>query len=146
MAKFSPKARRKSRTLIVQALYQWQLNEESTTDVEAQFRAQQEMLSADVEYFSEGLRYVLANIEALDKELEPCCDIELDQIDPIEHAILWLAAYELKQRIDLPYKVVINEAVEQAKQFGATDGHKFINGTLDKLSKTLRKLEVESKA
>lgn len=145
MGKFSPKARREARKTVVQALYQWQLNQDDATSIDAEFRAQRDMATVDVAYFSEAVKYILAHVDELDADIATSSNIDLQVMDPIEHAILWLAVYEFKQRVDLPYRVVINEAVEQAKQFGATDGHKFINGTLDKLAITLRKLEVDAK-
>ncbi len=143
MTQFSPKARKKSRTLLVQALYQWQMTDGDLVEVEAQFRAHQDMGGADSDYFSDALRFIIKEYQQLDSLIKPYSEIDLKQLDPVEHAVLWLASYELSQRIDIPYKVVINEAIEQAKQFGATDGHKYINGTLDKLAKQLRALEMQ---
>ncbi len=119
-------ARRKARSLAVQALYSWQI-------------AGQQV---DGAYFHEILHGVPRQKSELDSTFEPCLDRPLAEIDPVELAILRLSTYELRNRIDVPYKVVINEGIELAKTFGATDGHKFVNGVLDKLAPRLRAAEL----
>lgn len=135
---FKPSARRKAREYSVQAIYQWQMSGSSLNDIEAQYLTTMNSRKVDTEYFQELFNGVLTDLENMDRALEPALERDLDEIDPVERAIIRLAAYELIHRIDIPKKVVINEAIELAKTFGATDGHKFVNGVLDKISKTLR--------
>jgi N utilization substance protein B len=136
--------RRKARTLIVQALYQWHISKSAPLDIEAQFH-EQNGGKIDWEYFSEVFLEIPKQQETLDKHIGPVLDRELTSLDPVERALLYLGTFELANRIDIPYRVVINECVELAKTFGATDGHKYINGVLDKLAKTLRPLELAAK-
>lgn len=135
---FKPSARRKAREYSVQAIYQWQMSGSLLNDIEAQYLTTMNARKVDTEYFQELFNGVLTNLDDMDRALEPALERDLDDIDPVERAIIRLAAYELIHRIDIPKKVVINEAIELAKTFGATDGHKFVNGVLDKISKTLR--------
>jgi N utilization substance protein B len=136
--------RRKARTLIVQALYQWYISKSDPLEIEAQFH-EQNGGKIDWEYFSEVFLEIPKQQEALDKHISPLLDRELNSLDPVERALLYLGTFELANRIDIPYRVVINECVELAKTFGATDGHKYINGVLDKLAKSLRSVELSSK-
>lgn len=136
--------RRKARTLIMQALYQWHINESEPLEIEAQFH-EQNGGKIDWEYFSEVFLEIPKQQEVLDKHIGPLLDRELKSLDPVERALLYLGTFELANRIDIPYRVVINECVELAKTFGATESHKYINGVLDKLAKTLRPLEVSAK-
>lgn len=135
---FKPSARRKAREYSVQAIYQWQMSGSSLNDIEAQYLTTMNSRKVDTEYFQELFNGVLTDLDNMDRALEPALERDLDEIDPVERAIVRLAAYELIHRIDIPKKVIINEAIELAKTFGATDGHKFVNGVLDKISKTLR--------
>lgn len=141
MRKKPPLARRrKARQLILQALYQWLLTDSELTDISKQFHEQNQG-KIDWEFFDEVLPGVLKSVEALDKHLHPLLDRKLEALDPIEKALLYLGTYELANRIDVPYRVVINECVELAKMFGATESHKYINGVLDKLAPELRAAE-----
>lgn len=142
-AKIPLAQRRKARTLIVQALYQWYLSKSDPLEIEAQFH-EQNGGKIDWEYFSEVFLEIPKQQEALDKHIRPLLDRELNSLDPVERALLYLGTFELASRIDIPYRVVINECVELAKTFGATDGHKYINGVLDKLAKSLRSVELLS--
>ncbi|MAC71574.1 MAG: transcription antitermination factor NusB [Gammaproteobacteria bacterium] len=132
--------RRKARQLILQALYQWLLTDSELPDISKQFHEQNQG-KIDWEFFDEVLPGVLKSVEALDKHLHPLLDRKLEALDPIEKALLYLGTYELANRIDVPYRVVINECVELAKMFGATESHKYINGVLDKLAPELRAAE-----
>ena len=143
-AKIPLAQRRKARTLIVQALYQWYVSKSDPLEIEAQFH-EQNGGKIDWEYFSEVFLEIPKQQEALDKHISPLLDRELNSLDPVERALLYLGTFELANRIDIPYRVVINECVELAKTFGATDGHKYINGVLDKLAKNLRSVELSSK-
>jgi N utilization substance protein B len=134
-------ARSRARRRALQALYAWQLSGSHMKAVIEQFRHEQDMEVADLEYFEDLLQGVEAHVGELDAALVPYVDREVEQIDPIERAALRLAAYELKYRLDVPYRVVINEAIEVTKRFGADHGHSYVNGVLDKLAGELRAAE-----
>ncbi|HUW53399.1 MAG TPA: transcription antitermination factor NusB [Rhodanobacter sp.] len=134
-------ARSRARRRALQALYAWQMSGSHMTAVIEQFRHEQDMEVADQDYFEDLLHGVEKNVDALDESLRPHIDREVAQIDPIERAALRLAAYELKFRPDVPYRVVINEAIEVTKRFGADHGHSYVNGVLDKLAAELRAVE-----
>ncbi len=137
--------RRMARHYAMQALYQWQMAGSSINAIEAEFRTDNDMSKVDVEYFHEILHAVPENLSDLEAVFTPfLVDRSLDELDPITRALLRMATYELKARIDVPYKVVINEAVALAKKFGAEDSHKFINGVLDKTAAVLRAIEVKA--
>ncbi|WP_303291759.1 transcription antitermination factor NusB [Marinobacter sp. SS5-14b] len=138
-----PKAgdRRRARALAMQGLYQRHFSKTPISDIEAEFMVDNDMSKVDVMYFRDVLRGVHREQAELDKLLEPFLDRPLQEVDPVELAIVRLGAYELKHRIDVPYKVVINEGIEMAKRFGGTEGHKFVNSILDKLSRRLRLAE-----
>jgi N utilization substance protein B len=135
------RARRAARRLLVQALYQLQLGEQPWQDLCQQYLAEPESEGADAAYFRELLMRISAGREALDAQLARFSDIAPARLDPIEHGILWLALCELGERPDVPFRVAISEAVELAKRFGATDGHKFVNGVLDRAASALRASE-----
>ena len=138
--------RKRARKLVLQALYQWQLSGSDINQIEAEFRSDNDFAKVDGEYFSELLRAIPKQLDDLDKEYEVLLDRAVAEVDPIEVCLLRMGTYELKHRIDVPLRVVINEAVELAKQFGGTDGHKYINGILDKLGVRLRAPEARSKS
>lgn len=132
------RARSLARRLALQALYQMQLNPRSLTDTQRQFAADPEADRVDVDYFKTLLKAIAANREALDARLAGLSEISPPELDPIEHAVLWLGLHELQACVELPYRVVLAEAVQLAKQFGATDGHKFVNAVLDRAARELR--------
>ena len=134
-------ARSRARRRALQALYAWQLSGSHMNAVIEQFRHEQDMEVADLEYFEDLLHGVEKNLAAIDESLKPYVDREIEQIDPIERAALRMAAYELKYRPDVPYRVIINEAIEVTKRFGADHGHSYVNGVLDKLAMQLRQVE-----
>ena len=134
--------RRKARHYGLQALYQWTLSGASPSDIEAEFRVDNDFRHTDGEYFSALLRGVVHDAEGLELLFEPALDRKLDELDPIERNLLRLGTFELRDRIDVPYKVVISEAVALAKKFGATDSHRYINGVLDKVARELRQVEL----
>lgn len=134
-------ARSRARRRALQALYAWQLSGSHMNAVIEQFRHEQDMEVADLAYFEDLLQGVAKHVDVLDASLRPHIDREVAQIDPIERAALRLAAYELTYRPDVPYRVVINEAIEVTKRFGADHGHSYVNGVLDKLATELRALE-----
>ena len=133
-----PSPRRKARELAVQAIYSWQISQNTVNDVEINFIEENSKRRFDIEYFQLLLRGVTSNIGDIDSALSPHVDRPLDDIDHVEKAILRVAVFELKDCTDVPYRVVINEAIELAKLFAADDSHKFINGVLDKTVKLIR--------
>jgi N utilization substance protein B len=126
------------------ALYQRQMTKDAVTEIELQFLADYDFAKVDVEYFHDIIHHVPASLDELEQAFIPHLDRAIDDLDPIERALLRLGSYELVKRIDIPYKVVINESVSLAKKFGATDGHKYINGVLDKLAQDVRAIEIKA--
>lgn len=136
---FPERARARRRAL--QALYQWQIGGGPMRRIIEQFNEEQDMAIADGAYFSELLLGVEAHLEQLDAAIAPCADRRIDEIDAIERATLRLAAFELLHRLDIPYKVVINEAIDLARDFGAEGGHGYVNAVLDRLARQARQAE-----
>jgi transcription antitermination protein NusB len=135
--------RKRARDLLVQALYQWRLSGSSAEQIETEFRADNGR-KVDWDFFHDALAGIIGNPVEIDAQFLPLLDRDPSQLDPIEAGILRLGVYELSKRIEVPYKVVINECVELAKKYGATDSHKFINGILDKAAQQLRAVEVNA--
>lgn len=145
MSNFSlAKGRSNARKKAMQALYQWHISGNELKDIEVQFQTEQDMSKVDTDYFHSLLFEVPKNISDLDQKLAPLMDRKNDELDPVEQAILRISTYELLHRLDVPYQVVINEAVDLALSFGADQSHKFVNGVLDTLARDLRKIEVDS--
>ena len=130
--------RRRSREFALQGLYQWQLAKTDTATIARQLAEARGFDKIDTEYFSILLDGAVRHAVALQQEITPCIDRPFGELSPVERGILLLAGYELMHRPEIPYRVVINEAVELAKSYGGTDGHKFINGVLDKLAARVR--------
>ncbi len=137
-------ARHKSRRLALQALYQWQLAKNTMPEISKQFREDKFFASIDQEYFNDLVTNVIKTHTELDPQFIPLLDRDSKELDPIELTILRMGTYELSKRVDIPYRVVINEAIELAKLFGAQDSHKYINGVLDQLAQTLRQAEMSA--
>ena len=137
--------RSRARRYAVQALYEWQVSGNSPKDIEQQFLIEHHSRQFDRPYFHELLDGVVKDVEQLDAEISPLSDRPYNEVDIVEKAILRLGCFELKNRIDIPYRVVINEAIELNTPFGADKAHKFVNGTMDKLAESLRKIEVAAK-
>ncbi|GAB3110279.1 transcription antitermination factor NusB [Aestuariicella hydrocarbonica] len=141
----SPAARRKARHYAMQALYQWSMTSAAINVIEAEFHADNDMSKADIAYFREILHGVPKQLSELDTAYSAHLkEREQNELDPVTQALLRMSTYELMSRLDVPYKVVINEAVSLAKKFGATDSHKFINGVLDKVAAEHRAVEVKA--
>jgi len=138
-------ARRRSRELATQGLYQWLLSGAPAGEIDAQLRNAQGFDKADYEHLDALLRGVISEADTLSAAIAPCLDRPIEQLSPVERAVLLVAAFELKHHVDIPYRVVINEAVELAKTFGGSDGYKYVNGVLDKLSATLREAEAAAR-
>ena len=137
-------ARRRSRELATQGLYQWLLSGAAAGEIDAQLRGAQGFDKADKEHLDALLHGVIRDAADLSADLAPCLDRPIEQLSPVERAVLLVAAYEFKCHPDMPYRVVINEAVELAKTFGGVDGYKYVNGVLDKLALTLRPGEAQA--
>jgi N utilization substance protein B len=135
------RARSLSRKLAMQALYQWQLTGQSAAELRNQFAADEGFADADAQYFGELLDGVTGDAATLDAELGGLIDRPVAQLDPVERAVLLIGLFELGRRLDVPFRVVINEGVELAKRFGATEGHKFVNAVLDRAARTHRAAE-----
>jgi N utilization substance protein B len=138
------KNRTKSRQFAVQALYSWLLTQQNVSDIEVHFISEHDFEDADVAYFQEILHFVTAHKMALIDQMEAFLSRSFSSVDPVEQAILLIGVFELQQRPDIPYRVAINESVECAKVFGAEDGHKFINGIMDKVADKLRQPEIKA--
>lgn len=136
--------RHKARRSAVQALYQWQLTRQAPADIEINFLADDSLKDIDLEYFRHLVREVPAHIPELDGFLAPHIDRRIAEIDPVERAILRLGAFELEFHREIPYRVVLNEAVELAKTFGAEQGHKYVNAVLDRVALDLRGAEINA--
>ena len=136
--------RHRAREFALQGLYQWLLNAESPGAIDAHIRDAHGFDKADAEHFDALLHGAIRDAGSLREELVPLIDRGIDQLSPVEHAALLIGAYELKHHLEIPYKVVINEAVELTKSFGGIDGHKYVNGVLDKLAATVRATEVNA--
>lgn len=134
-------ARTVARKLALQALYRWQLNSCEWQDLITEFASDPDMPRADAEYFQALISGIVGSRTQLDEALKPLLDREPALLDPIEHAVLLIGGYELQHRPDVPFRVVINEAVGLARRFGATDGHKYINGVLDRAAHLWRSNE-----
>ncbi len=132
--------RHKARRMILQALYQWQLAKASVCDIQAEFRSYYQG-KIDWQFFNEVFPAVVSSAAHLDELMRPLLDRAVEALDPVELSLLRMGLYELEQRIDVPYKVVINEMVDLAKIFGATDSHKYVNGILDRAARNLRSVE-----
>ena len=138
--------RSRARRYALQALYQWQLTGQDVRSIESQFLEDEELAKADVGLFVDLLRGVPGALKGLDEALSPFLDRPVGQIDPVERAALRIGAFELSRHLDVPYRVVINEAVELAKLFGAEQGHRYVNGVLDKLARRLRPEETSARS
>lgn len=143
-AKNTPAARHKARRFALQGLYEWQLSGNQPFEIEARYRIENAMHKVDLAYFHELLHQVVAKNRELDNAFESFLDRKMQQLDPVERNILRIGSYELIHHIEIPYKIILNEAVELAKDFGATDSYKYVNSILDELAKTVRKAEKQA--
>lgn len=138
-------ARRRARELVLQGLYGWFIAPDGSEIglIDANLREQEGYDKADHDLLDRLLYGVINEHSALQSDIEPYLDRPINELSPVEYSVLMIAAYELKNSLDVPYRVVINEAVEMTKEYGGTDGFKFVNGVLDKLAAQLRSVEVE---
>ncbi len=140
----APSARRRSREAALQGLYEWLIGGADAGVIDAHMREQDGFAECDAAHFDALLHGCIAEAADLDAVLARHVDRKTTELSPVEHGVLMIGAYELKHCIDVPYKVAINEAVELAKNFGGTDGHKYVNGVLDKAAAELRPVEVQA--
>lgn len=134
--------RRKSREAALQGIYQWKLAGASAYEIESHFREEEEYSKCDPEYFSRLLKGTISEAETLEQAIRPFLDREFSELSPVEASILLMGTFELRNQPEIPYRVVINEAVELAKLYGGTDGHKYVNGVLDRVASRLRASEI----
>jgi len=145
--KVNPAERRKARHYGMQALYQWSMTGATASTIEAEFRADNDMTYVDTDYLHELISEIPKIASSLDEAYSPYLQgRDIKELDPITQALLRLASYELLHRIDIPYKVVINESVALGKKFGANESYKFINGVLDQLAAKVRAVEVNAQS
>ncbi|MDO9046647.1 MAG: transcription antitermination factor NusB [Methylobacter sp.] len=138
-------ARTNARKAAVQALYQWQMAGQNLSEIERQFLEEERLKDAQKSYFVELFYGVPKNLDAIDQVLSEFVDRPVDTIDPVERAILRIGVYELLYRLNMPYKVVLNEGINLAKDFGADGSHKYVNGILDKVAQQKRAVEIKAK-
>jgi N utilization substance protein B len=138
-------AKTNARKCAVQALYQWQMSGESLTHIETYFLEEERLKGAQKSYFSELFHGVPQQLNIIDEALGAFVDRPVEKIDPVERAILRVGAYELIYRLETPYRVIINEGVNLAKEFGAEGSHKYVNGILDKVSQQQRAVEIAAR-
>lgn len=139
------KARGKSRRLAMQAIYQWQMTGDSITGIKQQFFEENNSSKIDVEYFTELVSGVASNLSEIDKLLEKYMSRTIESVDPVERSILRIGTYEFINRLDVPYRVVLNEAITITKEFCSEKSHAFVNAVLDKVAKEIRHIEVQAK-
>jgi N utilization substance protein B len=137
--------RHRARELAMQGVYEWRLSGKSSKLIEKVTRDEKSLGRYDTEFFGQLLNGAIAEHEALSEQIAPHLDRAVKELSPVEFSVLLLGAYELTHHPEVPYRVVINEAVELAKTFGGSDGHKFVNGVLDKLAAQVRAVEVKAK-
>ncbi|MDP1636421.1 MAG: transcription antitermination factor NusB [Gallionellaceae bacterium] len=137
--------RHRARELAMQGVYEWRLSGKSASLIEQATREEKSLGRYDTEFFGQLLHGAITQHEALGAQIAPLLDRKLEELSPVEYSVLVLGAFELVQHPEIPYRVVINEAVELAKTFGGSDGHKFVNGVLDKLAAQVRVSEVKAK-
>lgn len=143
MTKITPSARRKARRMALQALYQWQMSGSDIAEIQAQFDTFNDMREVDAHYFHELLQKIPQHLDEVDDWFRPFLDRALDKLNPIELVVLRIGSYELVKRLDVPYRVVIDESLRLAKSFGSEEGHKYVNGVLDKVARQFRTVEIE---
>lgn len=136
------KPRKKARQLLMQALYQWNITGMDIYPIQMQFHQMNDMSKCDVEYFDTLLYKIVKNLTEVDTTFEPHLDRKLADLNPIELAIIRLGTYELLHCLEIPYRVVLNEAISLTKEYGSEDGYKYVNGVLNKVARDVRKLEI----
>ncbi len=136
--------RRIAREFVLQGLYQWRVAGGSASAIEQQLRESETFKHVDEKHFSQVLKGVLDDVESLDQHIQQGLDRPSNQLSPVEYAILLLSTFELIHHAEIPYRAIINEAIELARTYGGSDGYKYVNGVLDKLAIRLRAVEIEA--
>ena len=142
MDKESINGKRKARKLALQALYQWLMSGAELHEIEAQFRVINNMEKVDVEYFCRLLHDIPEHVETIEQQVSPFLDRDINGLNPIEHTVIRMGAYELLYCPELPYKVVLDESISLTKEFGSQDGHRYVNGVLNNLARQVRTVEI----
>lgn len=142
MEKKSIRGKRRARKLAVQALYQWSMTGHEIYEIETQFRVANNMEKVDTEYFCRLLYGIPESLSALEEQLSPYLDRPITSLNPVELSVLRLSAFELLHCLEIPYRVVLDEAVSLAKEFGSQDGHRYVNGVLNNLARKARAVEI----
>jgi N utilization substance protein B len=137
----SGSSRHLARRAVIQALYQWEMTQQSRLEIEKYFLSDDSLKKSDTEYFHELIREIPRLVEDIDSSLAPYIDRNIALVDPIERAVLRLAAYELLHHQEIPYRVILNEAIELSRTFGSENSYRFVNGILDKLGADIRSIE-----
>lgn len=135
--------RQKARKLLVQALYQWQMNQDSIPEIQAQFLAENNIEKFDEQYFLTLLKGIIQEVQVIDALIMSQLDRSIGMINPVELSVLRLSTYEFKYCLDIPFKVVIDEAISLSKTYGAVEGHRYVNGVLHHLASQLRPVEIQ---
>ena len=143
MGKFNPKARHSARCLALQGLYQWQMTGENVANIKAQLLREKNPKEVDFNYFAELIEKIPGNIDRIDQYMKKYLDRDFSELNPVETAAMRIGIYELIERLEIPYRVVINEALEITKTFGAVEGYKYVNGILDKVAHEVRNAELQ---
>lgn len=130
--------KQKARKLAMQSLYQWQMANDDLVEIEAQFRAIKNMERVDVDYYKKLLYGIPQKLKLIEDELRPFLDREIDSLNPVELAILRIGAFEILECLEIPYRVVLDEGISLAREFGSQDGYKYVNGVLHNLAKKIR--------
>ncbi|WP_293006152.1 transcription antitermination factor NusB [Nitrosomonas sp.] len=136
--------RRIAREFILQGIYQWRTAGGTTSFIEQQLRESDEFKHVDEKHFTHVLQGALQSVDELEKIIQPCLDRPLNELSPVEFAILLLSTFELSHHPEIPYRAILNEAIELARTYGGSDGHKYVNGVLDKLAARLRSVEIQA--
>ncbi|WP_367606190.1 transcription antitermination factor NusB [Legionella sp. W05-934-2] len=142
MDKNDIRRKRKARRLALQAMYQWHMTKLDSHEIELQFRISNDFEKIDVDYFSRLLHGISQSISQIDNLYEPYLDRSIDSLNPVERCLLRIGSYELANMLEIPYKVILDESVNMSREFGATDAHKYVNGVLNQVAKTLRATEI----
>lgn len=143
MEKEAIRGKRRARKLAVQALYQWQMSGHDVYEIEAQFRVFNNMEKVDVVYFCDILRGVPENIRHIEENFSAFLDRDIQSLNPVELAVLRLGTFELLYKPEIPYKVVLDESISLTREFGSQDGHKYVNGVLNKAARKIREAEID---
>lgn len=138
-------ARRRAREFALQGVYQWLLAKNSIAIIEEHLELDEGFAAADRDFFITLLRGTIAHADELRADFAPFIHRTINELSPVEHAVLLLATYQLRNHLEIPYRVIINEAIELTKGYGGTDGHRFVNGVLDRLAAQLRAVEVTAR-